>query len=208
MAESKERSGERTPLAQRVFGGTPTLLAREDLKRHAGAATALGVVVMLLGVVMLVYEGLATELTVFFVGGVLCLAGLVQILLAFVSRRWNWFFLYLLAGVVGVVAGVSLMSNPMGAAMVLTAVIATYLFVAGLFRMLMAVALTPPSWGLMLVGGGVELLLGFLLWAQWPASGLWAIGLFVGVDLLCVGAAYTATAYRALSIEHRTERLA
>jgi uncharacterized membrane protein HdeD (DUF308 family) len=29
--------------------------------------------------------------------------------------------------------------------------------------------------------------MGFLLLAQWPASGLWVIGLFVGIDLIFRG---------------------
>jgi uncharacterized membrane protein HdeD (DUF308 family) len=29
--------------------------------------------------------------------------------------------------------------------------------------------------------------LGVLIWAQWPASGLWVIGLLVGIQLLFTG---------------------
>ncbi|MGZ3634159.1 MAG: hypothetical protein ACXWM7_07870 [Parachlamydiaceae bacterium] len=31
------------------------------------------------------------------------------------------------------------------------------------------------------------MLLGLLIWAQWPVSGLWIIGLFIGIDLIVLG---------------------
>jgi uncharacterized membrane protein HdeD (DUF308 family) len=36
--------------------------------------------------------------------------------------------------------------------------------------------------------------LGLLVLAQWPASGLWVIGLFIGIDLIFYGAAWIALA--------------
>jgi uncharacterized membrane protein HdeD (DUF308 family) len=33
----------------------------------------------------------------------------------------------------------------------------------------------------------VNLLLGIAVWRQWPLSGLWVIGLFVGIDMLLNG---------------------
>jgi uncharacterized membrane protein HdeD (DUF308 family) len=38
------------------------------------------------------------------------------------------------------------------------------------------------------------LVLGGLILAQWPASGLWVIGLFVGIDLIFYGFAWIALA--------------
>ena len=35
--------------------------------------------------------------------------------------------------------------------------------------------------------GFIALMLGLLIYKQWPASGLWAIGLFVGIEMLFNG---------------------
>ena len=43
------------------------------------------------------------------------------------------------------------------------------------------------SWGWLLASGILSVLLGVLIWAQWPASGLWVIGLLVGIQLLFTG---------------------
>jgi uncharacterized membrane protein HdeD (DUF308 family) len=37
--------------------------------------------------------------------------------------------------------------------------------------------------------GIITAILGVLVLAQWPASGLWVIGLFVGIDLIFYGGA-------------------
>jgi uncharacterized membrane protein HdeD (DUF308 family) len=37
-------------------------------------------------------------------------------------------------------------------------------------------------------------LLGILVLAQWPVSGLWVIGLFVGIELVFYGVAWIALA--------------
>jgi uncharacterized membrane protein HdeD (DUF308 family) len=44
------------------------------------------------------------------------------------------------------------------------------------------------------LNGVVSSVLGFLLLAQWQVSGLYAIGLFVGIDLLFYGWAWVALA--------------
>jgi uncharacterized membrane protein HdeD (DUF308 family) len=44
------------------------------------------------------------------------------------------------------------------------------------------------------VDGIITIILGALVLAQWPASGLWVIGLFIGIDLIFYGLAWIALA--------------
>ena len=39
----------------------------------------------------------------------------------------------------------------------------------------------------MLLSGALSLLLGLLIWNQWPLAGVWAIGILVGIELLSTG---------------------
>ena len=41
----------------------------------------------------------------------------------------------------------------------------------------------------MLLGGVLSLVLGYLIWNQWPLSGIVAVGVLVGVDLMTTGLA-------------------
>jgi uncharacterized membrane protein HdeD (DUF308 family) len=51
-----------------------------------------------------------------------------------------------------------------------------------------------PSLSLPSTDGIITLVVGLLVLAQWPASGLWVIGLFIGIDLIFYGAAWIALA--------------
>ena len=51
-----------------------------------------------------------------------------------------------------------------------------------------------PGWGWQALDGIIAFVLGLLVWTQWPASGLWVIGLFIGIDLIFYGAAWIAFA--------------
>ena len=45
-----------------------------------------------------------------------------------------------------------------------------------------------------MLNGAVTVILGILVLAQWPVSGLWVIGLSVSIELILYGAAWIALA--------------
>lgn len=179
----------------RAIGPTrPGMMLLDDLRRHAGVAMMIGILMVALGVFALAHVWAATQASVVLIGLLMCAAGAAQLALSFSARQSGWFFFYLLAGVVTIVAGVIAVTRTEIAAVTLTAVLATYLFIDGLYRMFMASAIAPARWGWIMLNGAIEVALGFMLWNQWPASGVFAIGLFVGIDLITVGLTYTMLA--------------
>jgi uncharacterized membrane protein HdeD (DUF308 family) len=69
-----------------------------------------------------------------------------------------------------------------------------FFLVTGLFQIVAPVISSLPDWGWHVLNGIITLLLGFLVLAQWPVSGLWVIGMFVGIDLVFYGIAWIALA--------------
>ena len=55
------------------------------------------------------------------------------------------------------------------------------------FRIVAALSYRFASWGWPLLSGVIDVILGVLIWQEWPASALWVIGLFVGINLLFRG---------------------
>lgn len=47
---------------------------------------------------------------------------------------------------------------------------------------------------MLLFSGMLDLILGILIWRQWPVSGLWAVRILVGVNLLSTGIVFVALA--------------
>jgi uncharacterized membrane protein HdeD (DUF308 family) len=65
---------------------------------------------------------------------------------------------------------------------------------SGVFRIVFALSERFAGWPWVLLNGAVTLMLGFLIYKQWPASGLWVIGLFVGIELIFNGWAWVMLA--------------
>jgi uncharacterized membrane protein HdeD (DUF308 family) len=147
----------------------------------------LGVVQLILGVIALgspLVIGLATAVLI---GWVLMIGGVLEIVHGFADRQWRGFFLDLLGGILYLVIGFMVVANPGLTLLTVTMLVAMFLFTSGIFRIVMALAERFPHWGWMLLNGIISLLLGISIWRQWPVSGLWVVGLFVGIEMLLHG---------------------
>jgi uncharacterized membrane protein HdeD (DUF308 family) len=76
--------------------------------------------------------------------------------------------------------------------------------VGGVFRIVGSLMYRFPQWGWVLFGGVLNLLLGILIWQQWPFSGFWVIGLFVGIDMIFNGWIWVMLALRLKSLPKLT----
>ena len=71
---------------------------------------------------------------------------------------------------------------------VLSIILAVYLAIDGVVEIAAALKIRPASgWGCLLAGGIFSLLLGGMIWRQFPLAGAWAIGLLLGIKLVLVG---------------------
>lgn len=159
----------------------------ENVKKNWGWYLALGLLLIVLGTIAIGSSLVMTLVSVVFFGWLMLIGGVVEALHAFWRKDWGGFFLDLLGGVLYLVIGFMLVANPAASAVALTLVIAVFLTVGGIFRIVAAVAGRPPHWGWVLVSGAMSLLLGLLIWVEWPVSGLWVIGLFIGIEMLFNG---------------------
>lgn len=168
----------------------PLLVGLDEIRSRWGWYLIFGVILLALGVAAIADAFAASVASISFIGWLVIFSGLVQAILAFRVRNWSGFFLHLLGGVLEIVIGVLVVGAPVSAALGLTLLLAVYLLVGGLFRMIAALLLRFPGSGWAALGGLVSFLLGLALWRQWPMSGLWFIGTCVGVSLILHGASW------------------
>jgi uncharacterized membrane protein HdeD (DUF308 family) len=147
----------------------------------------LGIVLIVLGVTALGSVGIASLAAAVAIGVLLLLGGAAEVMGAFWCRGWSGFFLELLSGVLSIVVGLLFLRAPTGALAALTLLVACFLMVGGIFKIVAAVGYRFAAWGWSLASGIIDLILGVLIWQEWPASALWVIGLFVGINLLFRG---------------------
>jgi uncharacterized membrane protein HdeD (DUF308 family) len=72
----------------------------------------------------------------------------------------------------------------------LTLLLASLFLIEGILNIVLYVQMRPvhgSSW--LLVDGIVTLLLGLMIYMQWPSSSAWAIGTLVGISMIFSGAA-------------------
>lgn len=159
----------------------------EHFRRNWGWFLALGIVLMLLGVLAIGSMHVVTDIYVVFLGILLLIGGLLQIGYAFWNREWSGFFISLLAGVLYTVVGVMFVTNPTVSAVSLTLLLAAIYLIVGVFRIVGAAMMRFDQWGWALFSGVVNFVLGLLILLGWPETGLWVFGLFIGIDLIVYG---------------------
>jgi uncharacterized membrane protein HdeD (DUF308 family) len=160
----------------------------EVLSRNWGWLLALGILMIILGVLAIGAPTYATLAVQAALGWILIIGGIAEGIHAFMAQGWRGFLLELLSAILYIAVGILLLVNPVTGALALTVVLAVFLVVEGLFKAIMALRVRDHrGWGWILASGILSILLGVLIWAEWPASGLWVIGLLVGIQLLFTG---------------------
>jgi uncharacterized membrane protein HdeD (DUF308 family) len=169
---------------------TPLSFAFDNLRHRWGWLLVLGLLMAVLGTIALVITPAATLGTVLALGWLLAISGVFEIIQAFRVRRWGGFFLHLLGGLLGIFVGLLIVTHPVAGALGYTLLLASFFTVIGIFRLVTALALKFPHWGWAAFDGVITLVLGIVVWAEWPWSGFWFLGLAVGISLILRGWSY------------------
>jgi uncharacterized membrane protein HdeD (DUF308 family) len=163
------------------------------------------VLLILLGLFAIGAAPLFTLVAVIFCGYLLLIGGALHVASAFMTRPGSGFFVELLLGFLDAAIGLMILTRPMGARAVLTALLAIFFLAGGLFRAAVATGLQYPRWGLSVLSGLFGVVLGIVILIDWEESQDWVLGLLVGIDLLSRGCAWVATA---LALRGLSETLA
>jgi uncharacterized membrane protein HdeD (DUF308 family) len=159
----------------------------DEVRQHRAWFIVWGIVLIILGLIAIGSSVLTTLISVLLLGWVLIFSGVFDIIHGLTRRRWHGFFLNLSAGLLYAVVGFLMVSNPALAAATLTLLIAMLLVVAGTFRLIIGFSLPFDHRGWLILNGVIAILLGLSIWRSWPISGLWVIGLFIGINLIVDG---------------------
>jgi uncharacterized membrane protein HdeD (DUF308 family) len=162
---------------------------KEDAVAGSRALMATGVAMVVIGI-LVALSPLASGLVfdVLF-GGLLVAGGIVELIDAFQSARWQRGVLVALGAIVTLTVGVLYVMRPMVGLAALTAVFIAYLVFAGAFRIVLAFELPSGVRGRFwtFLSGVVAIGLAFVAIHQMPATSLWLIGTFIGASLLTGG---------------------
>jgi uncharacterized membrane protein HdeD (DUF308 family) len=159
-----------------------------------------GIVLVILGLAAVMLPLIATIAIAIVVGWIFLLSGVVGLLATFRMRSAPGFWWSLLSGILGVVAGIVLLRWPLSGAFSLTLVLTLFLMFEGVVSIMFALEHKKElsgRWGMMLVSGVVDLILAGMIYAGLPGTAAWAIGLLVGINMVFGGSALIAMALHA-----------
>lgn len=161
-----------------------------NLVRHASAWSIVwGVLLILFGMLAIGSPFLAAVAVSGFVAWLIVLAGVVHVILAFHAHGAGSLIWKLLVGLAYLLFGGYLILHPVLGVASLTLVLASLFLIEGILNIVLFFKMRSvggSSW--VLVDGIITLLLGLMIYMQWPSSSAWAIGTLVGVSMIISGA--------------------
>jgi len=156
---------------------------------------ALGILLLVLGLVAFLNVFLATVASVLYIGAMMLVGGAVQFMHAFQAKGWSQAIYWGASGLLYMLAGFLAFWNPALTAALFTLFMAGALLVAGAARIWVGYRMRPMKGsGWIIFGGLVTALAGIAIATGWPVNSLWILGLFLAIDLTMQGWALIAVA--------------
>jgi uncharacterized membrane protein HdeD (DUF308 family) len=159
----------------------------ETAKAGGKRMTAFGVITIILGLLAMLAPGLTGLSIAMLLGGLVVVSGILRMMWAFQSGslgRGLWMFVI---GALTLLCGIALIANPLFGSGVLTILLAVYFIFDGISEIAVGFGRIGDGGGWLLFGGIVSLVLGGMMWAQYPLSGAWAMGTLLGIKLFFAG---------------------
>ena len=165
----------------------------------------LGVLWMLFGVFVLSYNVGSLLALAVFAGVTFVMTGITQVLAAGRVDSWKW--LYLIGGVLSILAGIMAFIWPGSTLLVLSVILAWFLVFKGIVDVIGALALIGrPWWWVTLILGILELLLG--MWAAgYPGRALIVFVNLVGIYAIFYGFTELFAAFELRGLGRRIDEL-
>ena len=176
------------------------------IHRHWGLFLTEGIVLIILGTLALLVPAVASVAATIVFGWILLLSGVVGLIATFRAQGSPGFTWSLISALLGIAAGIILLTMPVQGALSLTAVLIAFLLVEGVATVLFALEHRKGSsgrWSWVLASGVVDLALGIILLAGLPGTAVWALGLLIGINMIFGGVSLVSMALHA-----RTEVMA
>jgi uncharacterized membrane protein HdeD (DUF308 family) len=161
-----------------------------------------GIALGVLGLAAIVLSPIAGFVTTLLLGWLFLTAGLLGLIATMRARRAPGFGWSLLSALVAIVAGGVLLWHPLRGLVTLTFVLTAFFIIDGVLTIILAIVHRRElsgRWEWMMVNGVADLIIAGVIISGLPGTLVWALGLLVGIDLLFAGASLIAMALEARS---------
>jgi uncharacterized membrane protein HdeD (DUF308 family) len=154
--------------------------------RHQ-SSVALAVLLIVLGLIAIALPMLASFGVVRVLAWLILFDGVAQLVYAFRSEGVGRTIWKVLVALLYLAAGVYLLVHPLLGLKALTLVLAFFFLAEGFMDIGTYLFAKGHRSGWLLFHGVITLLLGGMIWRQWPVSSFWLVGTLVGISMLMTG---------------------
>jgi uncharacterized membrane protein HdeD (DUF308 family) len=170
---------------------------RETVKRYSLWYLLQGVLMVVAGVLAFIYPLLASVALIYLLAWVLIVSGAVQAIGLIGARHVPHYWLQLISVVIAILIGVLLLRQPESALLIMTLLLIVFFMVEGISKVIFALTIRAfPNWGWVFASGIVGIVLGVYLLMNMPVSAEWVLGVLLGIQLICEGAALAYLAWK------------
>jgi uncharacterized membrane protein HdeD (DUF308 family) len=157
--------------------------------------TLVGIMLITLGVLAIATPAVAGKTVVMVIGIMMLMAGVIQVASGLRTDGLSNRLPPIILGTIALLCGIALLAEPWIGMAFITLLLAIFFAIEGIWKIANAFNYRPAAgWLAFLASGILSLVLGVMIWQQWPISGLWAVGILVGVNLLMTGISLVAVA--------------
>lgn len=156
----------------------------------------LGLVMVIVGFLVLSDVMLFTVVSTIFIGWMAIVAGGFEIVHSFWTKGWGGMLWQMLLGILYVAFGIALVTQPLFSALILTYILGIALLISGITRIMLGISFWRQSGWIMVVSGLFGAAAGLIILTGFPASGLWVLGMLLGIDLIIHGVGWMSYAWQ------------
>jgi uncharacterized membrane protein HdeD (DUF308 family) len=176
-------------------------ISQQQLKHNAHWFLGLGIGLILLGTVALIFSYWTTLFSVMYFGAFMVIVGIFEGIKSYKMHRWSTFFLHLFLSILYIVGGSFIVWYPTINALSLTLLLSLFFIISGILKIIFVATCQTPHRFWLFANGIITLLLGILILKEWPLSGLWVIGMLLGIETIFTGWTYVMLATIAQKID-------
>jgi len=149
---------------------------------------ALSILLIIAGLFAILVPSVSGVAITLLFGWAMVFSGITHFVFAFKTHSTGGRIWEAVIGVVYFFTGFVLLMHPLDSLIVLTLVLACYLFFEAIAEFIQFFQLRPRHGaGWLIVDGIITLILAVMIWRAWPASSVWVIGTLVGISMIFSG---------------------
>lgn len=161
----------------------------EWIQNNRTLLIAEGVIFTLLGILAVALPGISTLSTELFIGWLLVFGGVFQLYRTIkAGGHASGFIGSLLTSFLYLIFGILLILFPVAGMFSLTVLLTLFFIAEGIAKIVLGIQLRPLNrWGWFILNGVLALIMAFIIWAGWPGTAYWVLGLLVGINMIFFG---------------------